>query len=240
MTIPSVLSKKEVLEQDPEAGSAPNLSVVREPEDSQVEELVDRAVRDLNTIYVRKGLETARLIGEYVLANFFGGDFEELRRNGTKFNSFRKLAKREDLHVSYTFLWNSVAVVEQLGVLPSDLAEALPLSHHKLLLPVNDPQEKVEFAQQAIKKDLSKRQLEAEIKRHRRAEDRPRRGRRPLHPAVKALSRTRKAIDDIYEAVKSNQLDSLTNAESERVLADVEEELKRMISLRDKMQERLA
>lgn len=36
--------------------------------------LLDEAVADLNRIYVRKGLETAREVGVYVLDRFFGGD----------------------------------------------------------------------------------------------------------------------------------------------------------------------
>lgn len=159
-------------------------------EKNEDKKLVDEVTEHVNQLYVVKGLETAREIGEYLLRRFFDGDPSKFHERGRKHVSFRKLAEREDLQPSYSFLWNACAVVEQLRLLPVDLREALPFSHHKLLLPVKDEATKVKLAQRAVEKGLSKRALEAEIHKARKREtSKPRSGRRPLPVFVKALTR---------------------------------------------------
>lgn len=159
-------------------------------EGAEDRKLVDEVTEHVNHIYVVKGLETAREIGEYLLHRFFDGDPAKFHERGRKHISFRKLAEREDLQPSYSFLWNACAVVEQFRLLPADLREALPFSHHKLLLPVKDEATKVKLAQRAVEKGLSKRALEAEIhKAKKREASTPRSGRRPLPFFVKALTR---------------------------------------------------
>jgi len=92
--------------------------------------LLDQAVAHINQLYIAKGLETARVIGEYVLTTFFGGDTETFRAKGSKHTSFRALAEREDLHVSHVWIWRAVSVVDQLQLLPEDVAGSLPFTHH--------------------------------------------------------------------------------------------------------------
>ena len=144
-------------------------------------ELIDSAVHEINRLYVTKGLEAARGIGDYVLRTFFDGKTQNFRKRGRKHVSFRKLAEREDLRVSHMFIWNCVAFVDQLKMLPSDLANALPVTHHTLLLPVHDEKMKVTLARKAVRENLSKRELAVEVLRIRKQKSNggPRRGRPP-------------------------------------------------------------
>lgn len=157
--------------------------------------LVSQVVGDLNQIYRAKGLETARAVGELLLGTFFGGDPAHFHERGKDHASFRQLAERDDLHFSHAFLWNACAVVEQLRLLPDDVAGALPLSHHKLLLTVKDPDAKAKLAREAVDRGLSKRDLEAEVVALRpevAPESKP--GRKALPAVVKGLTRLKAAV----------------------------------------------
>ena len=170
------------------------------------QDLIDAAVREINRAYVTKGLETAKWIGEYVLKTFFEGKVENFRRLGRKHASFRKLGEREDLHVSYVFLWNCVAMVDQLKGLPGEVANALPVTHHTLLLPVHDEKAKLELAKKAVRQKLTKRQLFEEVRKLRKSNGNgTRRGRPPMSPTIRlfatlsrlaVLARSRKVASD--------------------------------------------
>lgn len=156
------------------------------------------AVREINRMYAAKGLETARVIGSFVLKTFFDNDTENFRKHGKKHATFRQLAEREDLHVSYSFIWNAVSVVDQLRLLPENIAEALPLSHHKLLLPVKDADKKLKLANEAVEKGLGKRELEQKVKKIRAKETvGEKRGRKVEPELLKALRKTTKVVDDL-------------------------------------------
>jgi len=111
--------------------------------------LIDRVVEQLNATWRHKGLETARALGEVVLAAFFGGDLAAFAARERRHLSFRALAEREDLNLSYGMLRTAMAVFGQLRALPVSVAEALPLSHHKALLPLKDDTAKVRLAVKA-------------------------------------------------------------------------------------------
>jgi hypothetical protein len=102
------------------------------------------------------------------------------RVNAGRHVTFRALAKREDLRVAYTTIWYSVAVLDQLRCLPADIATALPLSHHKLLVPVKDEELKRRLAERAVQQALPVREFSAVVKAELNANngDRPRRGAR--------------------------------------------------------------
>ena len=157
--------------------------------------LVDQVAAELNHIHATSTLATARAVGELLVTRFFGGDAARFHERGKGHASFRQLGERDDLAFSYSFLWNACAVVEQLRLLPPDLRDALPLSHHRLLLTVKDPEVKEKLAREAVAQGLSKRALEAAVKDGRpevAPESRP--GRRPLPAFVKGLTRLRAAV----------------------------------------------
>ena len=145
--------------------------------------LVERAVETLNQVYRAKGLETARAVAECVVALFFDNEAENFHARGNSHLSFAALKKRADLQVSYQFVWNSCAVYDQLRRLPPEIANALPLSHHKLLLPIKDDEVKRKLATAAIEGKLSKRTFEERVKKARKAQQSGSKAGRPTLPA---------------------------------------------------------
>jgi len=155
---------------------------------------LDAAVAELNRIHTAKGLEAVRDMGRYLLDTFFGGDYDAFQSRGRKHLSFRKLEEREDLHVSASTLWNAVAIVRQLELLPRDIAQALPVSHHRLLLPIRSTERKLELARVAANGHLTRRQLAEKARAVRKAETAGKRAGRPALPgfykALRAVQRS--------------------------------------------------
>lgn len=166
---------------------------------------LDEAVAHINHLYVAKGLETARDIGEYVLNTFFGGDSAAFQTRGNGHETFRKLAEHPGLQVSYSFIYNSVAVFEQLKALPADIASALPLSHHKILLPVKDQERKVELARLAVEGNLPKAKFAEVVSKQRKASaEGAARGRPALPAFVKVLGPLKQICDDLPESIEDD------------------------------------
>lgn len=162
-------------------------------------------VSDLNRIYTRSTLETSCRIGEYLIAEVFDGDVEAVHERGRGDATFRELASREDLVPSHAYLWYSVAVTAQLPLLPRDIGEALPLSHHKLLLPVKDLPVKRMLARRAVERRMNKRDLAEEIKKLRQGRDGgKRRGRPPIPALVKGVRDANRALDQARAGVDAD------------------------------------
>lgn len=175
-------------------------------EEQADEELIARAVEDLNRIHRESALQLALQMGEYLLATFFAGDLSRFHQRSGSHVSFRRLAASNDLQFSPSFLYTSVAIVEQLEQLPPTLAEQLPLSHHRLLLPVKDPSLKSKLALRAVRSGLSKRELAQEVKAARRRPGLARPGRPVLPETVKRLNQMRRSVNALLE-MKASALD---------------------------------
>lgn len=199
--------------------------------------LVDQAVWDLNRIWLSKGFETARAVGEYVLTCFFQDDTESFRARGKHHHSFRALAARDDLQVSHTFLWRAVALVEQLRVLPADLADQLGYSHHLALLPVKDLAVKIALARQAVDQGLTRRQLEAAV---RQAKEPSRAGRPPLPVFVMSVNRLRKLLDDDRAFDELDKVSELGQDQARAALDTVVAMRQRCERLQQELEARLA
>ena len=204
--------------------------------------LVETAVRDINRLYVQKGLETARGVGEYLLNTFFEGDTETFEAREGGHASFRALSEHEDLRVSHSFLWYAVRLLPQLRVLPERVASALPLSHHRLLLHVRDEKAKQKLAERAVQKGFGKRELEGEIRKLRRsASPGAVRGRKPLPTFVKAFNRLQKVARDLdTHPLDETDVLHFGIAEAQKYLSDVEATLARLGTLRGQLASRVA
>jgi len=199
--------------------------------------LVDRAVHDLNRIHAAKGLETAREMGEYIVSTFFGGDAAAFDAHGRSHISFGALAQRDDLQVSKSAIWYAVKLLPQLRQLPQTVAQALPMSHHRLLVHVDDPKAKVKLAEKAVKKGLSKRQLEGEIEKLKKRDPAATpRGRRPLPGFVKAFNRLKKVAEaaELTE-VDESALRSFGLDNARRYLDEVEQGLAQLQAVREQL-----
>jgi hypothetical protein len=197
--------------------------------------LVDEVVETLNAMYRVKALEAAREVGEYLLDRFFDGDPVRFRERGRKHASFRKLADREDLQPSYSFLWHACAVVDQLRQLPEELRDALPLSHHRLLLPVHDPEAKVDLARRAVDEGMSKRVFEDEIRRSRGdGQGASRVGRPPLPAVVKGLNRVRSAVREVADVPVDDGM--LTAERARELLVDIAGQIQVLMAVKDRIE----
>ncbi len=203
--------------------------------------LLDEAVDHLNRIYVAKGLEAAREIGEYVLRAFFDGDLKAFHAKGRKQMSFRRLAGRQDLLPSYSHIYNCVAVVEQLRQLPKDIGEALSVSHHKALFTVRNPGDKRALADRAVEQKMTVRALRKAVAESlHESGQRSKAGRPPLPSCVKGFRKVIRAIETIDEPTTGEPLFAhFTLEESRDLLAELDDKLEQLASARRAMQERI-
>lgn len=194
-------------------------------------ELLERAVEDLNRLYRTHGLETARALGEYVVHAFFAGDLAAARRRARGHATWRALAGREDLLVSYSHLWACVQVLDQLRRLPADIGAALSVSHHRRLLALRDEEARARLAEAAVAEELTVRELEQRVAQERSGE---RRGRKPLPRLVKAVRALRR-VDLGPELTSAEEVRALGEQEAAEVLAEIEGQLRALEDLRKRV-----
>ena len=208
--------------------------VVVSPGDES-ERVIDEAVRRINHIYTVGGLETAKTIGEYLLETFFDGDLEAIRDRSHNNHSFRKLAEREDLYPSATFLYTSVAVLDQLRVLPENVAEALPLSHHRLLLPIKDPEQKKTLAASAVERRMNCKQLNSSVEKVLSKQPKKSSGGRPRLPTlVKELRKLTRVVEAVNDAtVPKGIFLGLEEKECTRLLEDLDGQISALARIRE-------
>lgn len=196
--------------------------------------LISDAVARINGFYAAQGLETARSIGQYIIDTFFGGSLENFHKRDGAHVSFRVLSKSEDLRVSYSWLYNSVAVVEQWDLLPEDIRGALPFTHQKLLLPLKNLDVKVKLAREVVEKDMAKAALAKKVQKLRQTEGGSKAGRPALPMFVKGLSKLRKAITEATsEPVTKEAFSTFSPKDARRLIEDVGDEIKALQELFD-------
>jgi hypothetical protein len=205
-------------------------------------DLIESAVHEINRLYVSKGLEAARGIGEFVLRTFFDGRTQDFHKRGKKHVSFRKLAEQDGLRVSYGFIWKCVAFVDQLKTLPDDLASALPVTHHTLLLPVHDERTKVTLARKAVRENLSKRELAAEVGRIRRQkpDGGAKRGRPPTPPVERVISLLGRVAAEAASHGTKADLDHLDGDRMRTLMADAEKHIEVLRGLVERLRATVA
>src|ERR1041385_4277232 len=128
-------------------------------------ELLARAVQDINAIHGGKAREAAIAVAQYIVKTFFCGEVKNFYQRGWKHASYKALANSHAMNMSYSALDKCVRVLRQMTDMPKELGEALPYTHHQLLLPVKDPVQKTKLAQEVIDHDMPKRELEMKIKK---------------------------------------------------------------------------
>lgn len=119
---------------------------------------VDAIVAEVNRRWLEKGLEAAMAVGEYLLETLFEGSVAVYQRQSREHPVLAAVLRSKALRLSAAQVRSSLALMEQLEVLPR-LGRQLPLSHHKLLFRVLDRRQKQALAQQAVTERLTSRQL---------------------------------------------------------------------------------
>jgi hypothetical protein len=155
--------------------------------------LVNGAVQWLNRTVHASGVQLALQVSDYVLSTFFGGDYDEFQSTDrTKPVTFAALCRHEDLEVSEQTLYRLVRIGREVGLLPQDVGEALSLTHHRLLLAVDDTSTRHSLAIQAAEERWTVDALSAAIKEAQPA-DPKRPGRPPLPTTLKHLGAVTRA-----------------------------------------------
>lgn len=142
------------------------------------ENLVRRALGEVNALVLREGLRATVRLGRYLLETVLQGDPAGLDGAGTP--TWQALSSSSELRVAPSTLWFAVKTVEQLEQLPPDVGRALSPSHHRRLVGVRDLPHKLELAARAVDEGWTVRQLEEAIGG---AATPPRRTRDPLSKA---------------------------------------------------------
>jgi hypothetical protein len=195
--------------------------------------LIDQVVQYVNGVHAVKTLEVVREIGEYLITTFFSGDPENFHSHGRKHASFRKLADRDDLNVSYAWLWNACAVVDQLRLLPEDIRGSLPYTHQRLLLTVKEPDAKVRLARKAVKEGLSKRVFATEVQKTRdRKKGESQAGRPPLPEFAKGFTRLKAAVElATSKEVTADAVEYYKPDKTRALLKDLEDQIESLLAL---------
>lgn len=196
--------------------------------------LLARVIADVNRLYLERGADTARQLGELVLGAFFAGEPTRFRERSRRHQTFRALCNDPSLQPTYSFLWYAVAVAEQYRQLPADVAEALPLSHHRLLLPIHDQATKLRLARKARDGQLSKRRLEELVRkeRSRQPDQTPRGGRPPLPAFVKGLNRLKGAVDlAVSEELSPSSFDRFPPDDARKLLSRLYAQIEQLSAL---------
>lgn len=184
---------------------------------------LDDVAAEVNGRFADGGLDAAEAVGEYLLQVFFNGSPTAFRNREGHYEAFRELTQRSDLAMSYSFLWTSIAVAEQIRAMPDDLARRLPLAHHRALLTIKDPDLKIRTARYAVEHGLSKRELEQRVRRVR--PDEPTRGRRRLPELERASRGLTAALKHLREVRTDPSTKALARSDGDRVaelLAEIE------------------
>ena len=143
-------------------------------------EVVDAAVSWLNRTSQVSGIRLAVEVSSYILTTFFDGDFKQFSSHDrTKPSSFSALCRREDLNLGESTLYRLVRIGHQVQLLPTAVAESLSLTHHRVLLAVDDPRQKQRIAKAAVNENWTVEQLEAETRKL-RPKDATKAGRPPI------------------------------------------------------------
>jgi len=187
---------------------------------------VSTAVREINRIYATKTLETYIAIGKYVLDTFFEGDFTLFRSRGRSDPNMKALAARDDLMVSATTLWRSVAVLEQSRQLP----------RHLELLRVKDEEDKENLARSAVEEGMSRGRLAEEV-REVLGDDEPGEPERPepeerAPRAMKALAHVGRAVEHLAAVADEGGLEGIAEEEQREALKKLDEALAKLRRVR--------
>lgn len=167
---------------------------------------LDSVVAEINRLYQVGSLKTAVKIGQHVIAHVFGGDGARALDTKRHPQSFLALSQRKDLKMKRMFLYYCVVVAEQIRFLPADVADVLPLSHHKLLLPIKDAARKAAMAQRSVAAGWTTLQLREAVRCAQSEQSQ-----RPLsraRPAPPPFARAAQALTKVLDLLSESRDDA--------------------------------
>ncbi len=204
----------------------PDTEILQKEQAQVDDELVEESVHFIRQTLTQTLYKGIRIVGEYLLDKYFEGDPERVRsHNPYKSASFRKLAERcgsAELSISKTWLYNAVslAVMERLMPRNAKAYRQLTPSHQIVLLPLQDPERVEQYAQQAVKENLSVREFKSMIHENTSKDKNDPRGRKPKPIILKALDQSFKLFSKEKEKpfFSKEDFESLSDDDAERAL----------------------
>ena len=212
--------------------------------------LLSEVIGELNQLYAAKSVETACAVGEYILSKFFEGKMENFNEWGGKHETFNELVKmaqadESPLHISASGLWYSVRILEQVKALPSEIAMALPVTHHRMLIPVKNDKLKLRLAKEAVSKGIPSRDFQDEVRKAREKEraksERGFSSGRPALPVfAKGLNQLIKAVDKATsERITKSSFAGYDADQAKTLLKEVDKSLGKLQTLRGHIEKQL-
>lgn len=213
--------------------------------------LIDKTISQIKDIVNDAAVALMEKVGEVLITNFFDGNPELARegihgsgQNASKAQVFRTFIEKigsEGNHGKFaqkTWLYNSIKIVidrRQLQDQPGyDTYKRLSISQKIELLPLQNPEEKIKLAQQAVENKWSVRQLREEIGGN--ISDKP--------PSLLSLALHPEKIEDI-KSIPINSLKikekfiekaGVTTERIEREIATLQESLKKLKQLKERVE----
>lgn len=171
--MPARSKKSPVVANAPEGSPAPEAdqttALVKLPDlpgaNSIDKELVKVLKAEVHDICAKYETGAAFEVGKLLYERLFGSSADAVDSKLEEHKSFRALGGKKNGLPSYSWLSLAVRAYRQLKVLPPDSATKLPLAHHKILLPIKDPDAKKALAQRAIDQSMTKSDLETAARR---------------------------------------------------------------------------
>jgi hypothetical protein len=202
------------------------------------QELLERSITRVNAVTQdRNGMDATVALAQAILDLLFDGRMPVFRETEKDHVTFRVMINDPRLEPSYNAIWYAMATLEQLFELPAEVAQALPVTHHRLLISVRDRATKVRLARRAVERGLSSRELASEVRRYRADSGRAgRTGRPPLPAWVKGVKRVSKAVTLARsEEISPDSLRHFKPEEARRVVADLDKQLQHLQLLREQI-----
>ncbi len=230
------------------AGSGVARSVVVVARGEADQKLVDDAASHIRKTLQQTVYKGVVEVGNYLLKTFFGDDPMRARsRDPHKAASFHALEERcatGELPVSRTWLQNAVrlaAMSRQIGPDKSAFYQ-LEQSHQIALLPLGEPAKVVRFAERVVAKELSVRDLKAQVarERDRSADPSQSRGRASVPVINKSLDRALKVLtsEDGRRSFSIADVAALDEHQAERAAKTAKELIERLGQLVARLEKR--
>ena len=164
------------------------------------DELVADVVRKLSEEVERASWDLVDAVGRLVIESFYGGNLRAWRSRRRADPSFRQLAAHPGLPMSASALYRAVSVYEirrRLGA--DDSVDALTPTHFAAVIGLSDD-EQVSLLGEALREQMSTRQLEVRVRGLREGRRRQR-GRPRVPMPLKALRRVHRDLESLGASV---------------------------------------
>lgn len=130
--------------------------------------LVDAVLLDVQNIHVAAKVSVFRATGELLLNRFFGGDLDALARIGRNHASLAALLRDARLPVRGAHLWYALVILPHLREMGDELSEIVPMTHHRVLVHVDDLNVRRALAMRAV--SMSREELQLAVTRWRESQ----------------------------------------------------------------------